>query len=216
MEDREVTAFRVRDRQRNMSAPRTDTALRGDFEYLQILRHFQSIDPAVLADGPEDDRDSPTARLAKLAFSASNSVHYSFALQTLYQNAKGADDLIILRDLAGSADIYGRLAKAGLSERIGHLETMLEGVQQQAAQIAQEKAALSHRAEQLEAELGEARQQAAHMMQASARTEAELARLLGSRSWRYTEGLRSLFGVTQSVRGKVVASLARNSHTGEG
>lgn len=38
--DRPVTAFRIRDGRRNASAPRRDTALRFDFEFRQILRHF--------------------------------------------------------------------------------------------------------------------------------------------------------------------------------
>jgi hypothetical protein len=206
VEDREVTAFRIREGQRNMSAPRTDTILRSDFEFPQILRHFQSIDPELLGDGPTDDHLSPASRLATLAFSAGDAVHYNFALQTLYQHAKDGSDLSLLRELAGSADIFGHFAKVELSERIGRLEAVLEEARQQAAQVAQEKAELSGKIVQLEAVLGEARQHADNMVQGSARAEAELARLIGSRSWRYTEGLRRLFGVIQRVRGDAAGS----------
>lgn len=163
VENRVVTAFRVRDGHRNMSAPRTDNLLRNDFEHCQILRHFRSIDPELLTDTPAADRLSPAARLAKLAFSADNPVHQSFALQTLYEQARSLDDLVLLRELSGSADLFGRLTRHRLSDRIVQLEEDLEKAPRHSA------------------------------------TE-ELTRLLGSRSWRYTNAFRRLFGLIQNLR----------------
>ncbi len=77
--DHRVTAFRVRDGKRNMSADRTDTALRSDFEYRQILRRFEAIDTSLLTDMTFDSRSSPAARLARLAFAVNGLVHRSFA-----------------------------------------------------------------------------------------------------------------------------------------
>jgi GT2 family glycosyltransferase len=207
VEDREVTAFRIREGHRNMSAPRTETILRSNFEYPRILRHFQSINPELLADGPTDDNLSPASRLARLAFSVGGAVHEDFGLETLYQHAKGTHDLVLLRELTGSADVYGRLANAGLSDRIRDLEGMLKEARQQAAPVAHANAELSHRIGHLEAKLAKAQQQADQTIQASARAEAELARLVKSRSWRYTEGLRRVFSVIQRVRGEAARLL---------
>ena len=47
--DRPITAFRVRDGQRNVSAPRMDTALRSDFELRQILRRYRGVRPIIIS-----------------------------------------------------------------------------------------------------------------------------------------------------------------------
>ena len=204
--DQEVTAFRIRDKNRNMSAPRTDTLLRGDFECFQILHHFQSVDPELLGDQSEDDYPPTAARLAKLAFSTGDAVRRSFALQTLYQHADSTDDLTLLKELAGTADIHGRIAQAALSHRIGQLEAALEERQQQATQSARAQAELTQKIGDLQTTLKE-------YLQASTTAKAELARLLASRSWRYTEHLRYFLGVIQRGQRKLVGPLrhARNT-----
>jgi glycosyltransferase involved in cell wall biosynthesis len=202
--DRPVTAFRIRDGQCNASAPRMDTVLRSDFEFRQILRRFEAIDPAFLTDEPMDATWSPAARLARVASTVDGPAHRSFALQTLYDRAESPDDFALLRELAGSADIHGRIATWQLSARsdiasreVENLSCQVVTLSHQVETLSGEAEILSHQVEeQVRRADGEARQaeEARHRaeMLDRARTNAEtaLARFMASRSWRYTEGLR--------------------------
>jgi hypothetical protein len=182
--DHTVTAFRVRDGQRNMSASRTDTALRGDFEFRQILRHFESIDTQVLMDEPLDPRLSPAAQLAKVAFTTVDAARRSFALQTLYERADGIDDIILLRDLAGTADIHGRMALDEMSHQVDALDARLEEAQKLAEQRPPPEQVCHSDSTTCDA------------------TAAELARILASRSWRYTAGFRWLVRTARRLGAK--------------
>jgi glycosyltransferase involved in cell wall biosynthesis len=105
----EMIAFRIRDNNANMSARRTDTLLRSEFEESKILRHFATLDPAlfeeVFGDGTQGVAQS--RRLAELALRSSRLVYLKFALDVLHETARDDDDFDRLRMLTGSVDPLG-------------------------------------------------------------------------------------------------------------
>jgi glycosyltransferase involved in cell wall biosynthesis len=119
----EVTAFRIRANNANMSAPRPDTYLRGRFEATRILRHYAAFDRAlfieVFGEAGQPVPDAPPARLvAELAARDPRPEHQNFALDVLWHIARDDDDFDRLRVLAGSIDALGagkiqRLQQAG-------------------------------------------------------------------------------------------------------
>jgi glycosyltransferase involved in cell wall biosynthesis len=107
----QVTAFRVRDGNANLSAPRPDTMLRSLFETGRILRWFNALDThdfdtifgVDLAD--TSDPEAPThVRLAQLALRTPRVEYQSFALELLYETARTRDDFERLRLLSGHID----------------------------------------------------------------------------------------------------------------
>lgn len=114
-----LTAFRVRDENRNMSAPRRDTLLRARFEYSRILNRYRALSAdAIKAIFAEDiaeqglPGDLPASvLLASLALTRDSHPHRLFALETLYETARDIDDFDRLREATGRIDVFGERAK---------------------------------------------------------------------------------------------------------
>lgn len=125
----ELTAFRIRHGNQNMSAPRSDTALRCQFEYAQILRRFrampaQILEEAFAQDLAEKEIDAKAATdiwLAELALTIPSPAHRLFALETLFETAHSDEDLRRLRDRLGTTDVFGLLPAWKLRESLRRL-----------------------------------------------------------------------------------------------
>jgi len=113
----ELTAYRIRDNNQNMSAPRSDSVLRSQFEYAQILKRFRMIPVSVLqetfaqdlASNKIDAELTPDVWLAELALTVSSPAHRLFALESLFESANSDEDRRRLRDRAGIIDVFGIL-----------------------------------------------------------------------------------------------------------
>ena len=110
----ELTAFRVRSGNRNLSAPRRDSVLRSVFEPFQILKRYRSFPAELLREiFTEDiarhriDTSGPTGVwLAELALTAQSATHPLFALDTLFDAARTDADYARLRELTGSVNAF--------------------------------------------------------------------------------------------------------------
>jgi glycosyltransferase involved in cell wall biosynthesis len=108
----ETTAFRVRDSNRNMSAPRRDTILRVPFEFSRILRRYLALSTSdfesLFGDEATDTVGLPVSdRLARLALGHPSLSHKLFALEALYEAARTDADFNFLRDAVGASDVFG-------------------------------------------------------------------------------------------------------------
>ncbi len=110
----ELTAFRIRAGNRNMSARRSDTVLRGAFETFQILKRYTRFERGFLLeifaediarDGIDTSTSTP-AWLAEIALTASSAVHPLFAVDALFQGARTAEDYDRLRELTGRVNVF--------------------------------------------------------------------------------------------------------------
>jgi glycosyltransferase involved in cell wall biosynthesis len=203
----ELTAFRIRDGNGNVSAPRRDTLLRSQFEMAHILRRYRAMNPGLLrkifaADlaakglSPEGP---PDLWLAELALGASTPAHWMFALETLFEAASSDREFLRLRDAAGSVDVFGFQGRSERAEKdeelyqaklmrdneITKLSRVLVERDGQIAMLGQEIAVLSR-------ETARRDDQIAALGQELARRHNEMQTLLRSRSWRYTAALRRL------------------------
>lgn len=110
----ELTAFRVRAGNRNMSAPRRESVLRSAFEMFEILKRYRRFQPAFLREIFADDiqRHSLDTSgragiwLAEIALTVPSAVHPLFALDSLFEAASGPKDLARLRELAGTVNAF--------------------------------------------------------------------------------------------------------------
>jgi hypothetical protein len=110
----ELTAFRVRAGNRNMSAPRRDSVLRSAFEMFEILKRYRRFQPAFLrkifADDIVRNAVDTSGRtgvwLAEIALTVPSAVHPLFGLDSLYEAATGPKDLARLRELAGTVNAF--------------------------------------------------------------------------------------------------------------
>ena len=110
----ELTAFRVRAGNLNMSARRRDSVLRGVFETFEILKRYRGFDRTFLREMfAEDilrhavDTSGPTGVwLAEIALTARSGVHPLFALDTLFGAAARPEDMERLRGLAGELNVF--------------------------------------------------------------------------------------------------------------
>ncbi|QDM28153.1 glycosyltransferase [Tardiphaga sp. vice304] len=109
----EITAFRIRDRQANMSAPRQDTKLRSSFELSKILKQFCHLNASqfrdiigeVSADLPASD-DEVAHCLALFASKSSRVEYQQFALDYFYDAARQPEDFRLFQTLAGTLDPF--------------------------------------------------------------------------------------------------------------
>jgi glycosyltransferase involved in cell wall biosynthesis len=116
----ELTAFRIRDGDRNMSAPRVDAGLRTPFEFAQVLRRYRAMRPDLLRQAFASGlaakgivaEDSQDRWLAELALTVDTPAHRLFALETLYETARGHGDFDRLRSATGTIDLFGVLSIA--------------------------------------------------------------------------------------------------------
>lgn len=121
-----LTAMRIHSDNRNMSAPRRDTLLRGHFETFEILKHYKRLSLESLrhifaeeiAQNGLADIDGREILLAELALTSSWPTHALFALDLLFENISASDDTARKRliELAGNRDIFG-IDIAGRLER---------------------------------------------------------------------------------------------------
>ncbi|WP_132254320.1 glycosyltransferase [Methylobacterium segetis] len=115
--DEELTAFRIRAGDANLSAPRADTQLRSAFEKTKLLRHFATLDRATFEEvfGPGEDgwgedfpHDRPVALcVAELARRIPRVEYNHFALEIFYEAAERTEDFHRLRTEAGTIDAFG-------------------------------------------------------------------------------------------------------------
>lgn len=111
----QVTAFRIRSGNANMSAPRWDSRLRTQFETAHILRHYAEMDPHFLMEMFANDLsqrgikhdEMPESWLVDLAISTGMPSHCWFALQLLFDTAHDVEGYTRLRELTGRIDIFG-------------------------------------------------------------------------------------------------------------
>jgi glycosyltransferase involved in cell wall biosynthesis len=128
-----LTAFRIRDANQNMSAPRQDTKLRTQFETLQILRRFAALEPETfrrtfereLGDPRFEGIGSQEEAVALMAVELPDSAHRLFGLQTLFDIAASPGDFERLRQLAGATDIFDRTTEEHYSDLIKVLQQEL-------------------------------------------------------------------------------------------
>jgi hypothetical protein len=121
----ELTAFRIRADNANMSAPRPDTILRSKFEAGKVLRHFAAFDTAlfdeVFGDAAGETsvaEQSPAPRVAELALRDPRLEYQSFALDIFHETARDTDDFDRLRTLAGCVDALGSRTILGLCRNL--------------------------------------------------------------------------------------------------
>ncbi|WP_082487642.1 glycosyltransferase [Methylobacterium sp. Leaf89] len=116
--DEELTAFRIRAGDANMSAPRTDTHLRSAFEITKLLRHYANFDRSTFEEvfGPNSSHDDGEVfhydmpiplRVADLASRIPRVEYQHFALEILYQSAERQEDFDRLRNRSGEIDAFG-------------------------------------------------------------------------------------------------------------
>ncbi|HEY6234288.1 MAG TPA: glycosyltransferase [Candidatus Elarobacter sp.] len=114
----ELTAFRIRAGNRNMSAPRRDTLLRSVFETFEILKRYGRFGRMFLREiFAEDilrhaiDTSGPIGIwLAEIALTVPSAVHPLFALDAMFEAATTPDDFDRLRELSGTVNAF-RLAE---------------------------------------------------------------------------------------------------------
>ena len=111
----ELTAFRVRANDANMSAPRRDSMLRSAFEQSQILKRYRTFSRELLLEIFEPDLVAHTIDttrptdiwLVELALAAGTPWHRLFALDTMFDAARDERDLRRLRELTGNVNVFG-------------------------------------------------------------------------------------------------------------
>jgi hypothetical protein len=111
----ELTAFRVRANNQNMSAPRRDSVLRTTFESFQILKRYRAYAPNFLREIFAEeiaqhgiDTSGPSGIwLAEIALLGVQAWHPLFALDTLFDAARNDVDFRRLRDVTGSLNAFG-------------------------------------------------------------------------------------------------------------
>ncbi|MHB0983454.1 MAG: glycosyltransferase [Thiobacillus sp.] len=124
----QFTAFRIRDGNRNMSAPRIDTRLRSWFEFLQIIKAYKNMEPGLIyqifegeiAKNRIESGVRPELLLAEMALTIPSQVHCWFALQLLFDNANNVEAFHRLSDLTGKLDLFGALALWDCNQKLSN------------------------------------------------------------------------------------------------
>jgi len=121
-----LTAFRIRDGLANASAPSPEARLRSPFEHAMVLRRFRDMSEALFAEifDPEEvahPEEALPLRLARLACGLGRAEFRSFALHTLFEEARSPRELTELRDWGGRVDAFGL---RGIEEREIRLHAM--------------------------------------------------------------------------------------------
>ena len=120
----EVTARRVLDRDRNLSAPTLGTVVRAQFELIQVLKHYRRLPAAILAQMFADEIRAagisadltPGRLLAEIASRSEFRPVQFFGLDTLYEElaASPEADPVPLFDLAARVDPFAAAPDKGL------------------------------------------------------------------------------------------------------
>jgi glycosyltransferase involved in cell wall biosynthesis len=111
----ELTAMRILDENRNMSAPRRDSNLRTLIEYFHILKHYRRFSLEVVRDvfaheiasKHLDPRGPAGPLLAEIALLGQHPPHKLFALDTMFEETLTSDgNYPRLIELSGSIDVF--------------------------------------------------------------------------------------------------------------
>jgi glycosyltransferase involved in cell wall biosynthesis len=123
-----LTVMRIRDGNRNMSAPRRDSLLRTHFEQFEVLKHYTRLPLESLRRIFADDIarhelagiERPDTLLAELAVLSPSPVHALFALDLLFEHVAASDDRASQRliELTGNRDLFG----LDIAARLAHAE----------------------------------------------------------------------------------------------
>jgi hypothetical protein len=135
-----LTALRIRANHANMSAPRSDTRLRTQFETGRILHHFAAFDAMlfdeVFGDATADlavPLDSPAQRVAALALHDARLEYQSFALEVFHATARDSDDFDRLRTLTGCVEAYGSRTIVELCQTLASQQEVISQLTEAAA-----------------------------------------------------------------------------------
>jgi glycosyltransferase involved in cell wall biosynthesis len=159
-----VTAMRILDGNRNMSAPIRDNLVRTNFEYFEILKHYRRLSLDALKDifaveitaNGLTGIDSAGLLLAELALTSSSAVHALFGLDTMFHelSTRSEDGFGRLRMLTANRDVFGVDLGHQLHGAAGELAKIRDAAKGDEARIAQlnaEIAELNVRIAELEA-----------------------------------------------------------------
>lgn len=141
----ELTAMRIRDGMRNMSAPRDDTRRRVAIEEYLALRHYREVPDALLretfaaeiAAHPAWGALPPNLLLVEVCRLVGRPAHWLLAFDALSDEAERDGDYRRLIDFTGSVDLFGVLSPTGEAGRgqlsalrveVARLRTVLERV----------------------------------------------------------------------------------------
>jgi len=178
----ELTAFRIRSGNRNMSAARPDSWMRAAFETTKIMRHFLALDmdafDALLGEETAGSSDNPVSlRIAELArLSPQVAVQY-FALELFHEASRSSGDFRRLRDLTGSMDVF-------------HIIAVGERDQSLAASAARQEA-LKQTLQDVNSALDDLRREVEHLTNARAELAARVNHMERDVFWRATAPMRT-------------------------
>jgi glycosyltransferase involved in cell wall biosynthesis/predicted nucleic acid-binding Zn-ribbon protein len=140
----ELTAMRVLDNNRNMSAPRRDTRLRTLIEYYEVLKKYLALprDTIVrtfasdIAENGLNPDSSTRLLLAQLALLGQHPPHKLFALEMMFaetstENANHAK----LIELTGSIDVFGVDELQKIQSEVTRLSRALDHAQARASEF---------------------------------------------------------------------------------
>jgi glycosyltransferase involved in cell wall biosynthesis len=147
--DRELTAMRIFEGDRNMSAPRRDTRLRAATEFFFVLRHYRRLSLGELREvfAPElasrpdlgAERD-PAILLAELALMSPRAANQLFGLVTMFEAIEqDRSRSMRLIALAGTADPFGiefRAEALRLKQELKSAKAEIAGLQRELAAAA--------------------------------------------------------------------------------
>jgi len=199
--DEELTAFRVRADNKNMSAPRPDSRLRTQFEFAHILKRFRAMSPELIfevfandmAERKLDAAKGRDACLAELALSVPSPAHRLFACETLFEIARSDQDIRRIRDVLGRTDIFGIEAARELEATVEQIEQQLMLVTERMLEIETRATEFQRTITLRDQEITLRDQEIGKLRRMIATRDAEVGklrqssdRLLNSRSWRYT------------------------------
>lgn len=126
-----LTAFRIRKGFQNMSAPRTDSILRGNFELTQVIKEYGKLDLKLLHEVfAKEIRQAnitkitnPGLLVASLALTVNSPSYALIALQLTFEHAGNLDEFNQLKKLAGELDIFNIQALTACAKRIDETGT---------------------------------------------------------------------------------------------
>ena len=193
----ELTAFRVRNNNANMSAPRPDTALRHGFELSKVLARFTEMTAGQFEDafGKEAAETSapgtPVAlRVAELARQNPSVIYQNLALSSFYKHACSADELARLRSLTGSIDALGTSAVAARDQAIEQTAVVAASREREVEALTLKCLAHGKEIAELEKRNLEREREIALLRHDRAASLALAAGMRNSSSWRLTTPMR--------------------------
>jgi hypothetical protein len=125
-----LSAFRLLDGARNISASRRDSTLRDMFEFLEVLRHFRTMDEELARRTFAEDIQQHGIStevpflvwLSEVALLGKRNAHKLFALQALFDGVDPEEGSRRLVEISGSADPFKLYAERDLIQRAQEFE----------------------------------------------------------------------------------------------